>query len=454
MQEEIKILERKFKGGPDKEADRRVIIKRRTGRQVMDRVILHSDCNCFYASVEMLHHPELDGKPLAVGGDPEQRHGIILTANYIAKRAGVKTGTALWEARQACPELVIVPPRMDLYLRFSELARAVYREYSDLVEPYGLDECWIDCTGSVECFGSGLQIAREISDRIRRELGITVSIGVSWNKIFAKFGSDYRKPDAITVVSRDNYRKIVWESPVEDLLFVGRATRRKLLRYGILTIGELAQADPSFLHGIFGKMGLVLSAFARGEDRTPVSADRGESPIKSIGNSTTTPRDLTTEQDVRMVMYMLSESVASRLRNHGFVGDVVEICVRDSTLSGFSRQHRIDVPTNISEEIAQEGMRLFRENYDWKSPIRSIGVRVSHLKAEGFPWQLSIFTDPEWREKQLRADLAVDEIRNRFGYEAVRRGLMQVDTVLSADDAQTHVVHPHGYFEKGNRTGV
>lgn len=454
MQEEIKILERKFKGGPDKEADRRAIIKRRTGRQVMDRVILHSDCNCFYASVEMLHHPELDGKPLAVGGDPEQRHGIILTANYIAKRAGVKTGTALWEARQVCPELVIVPPRMDLYLRFSELARAVYREYSDLVEPYGLDECWIDCTGSVECFGSGLQIAREISDRIRRELGITVSIGVSWNKIFAKFGSDYRKPDAITVVSRDNYRKIVWESPVEDLLFVGRATRRKLLRYGILTIGELAQADPSFLHGIFGKMGLVLSAFARGEDRTPVSADRGESPIKSIGNSTTTPRDLTTEQDVRMVMYMLSESVASRLRNHGFVGDVVEICVRDSTLSGFSRQHRIDVPTNISEEIAQEGMRLFRENYDWKSPIRSIGVRVSHLKAEGFPWQLSIFTDPEWREKQLRADLAVDEIRNRFGYEAVRRGLMQVDTVLSADDAQTHVVHPHGYFEKGNRTGV
>ena len=420
----------------------------------MDRGILHSDCNCFYASVEMLHHPELHEKLLTLGAAPEQRHGRRLTANYIAKRAGVKTGEALWQARQACPDLVIVPPRMDLYLRFSELAREIYRDYSDLMEPYGLDECWIDCTQSGQCLGSGPELAAEISSRIKRELGITVSIGVSWNKIFAKFGSDYRKPDAITVVSRDNYRKIVWESPVEDLLFVGRATRRKLLRYGILTIGELAQADPSFLHGIFGKMGLVLSAFARGEDRTPVSADRGESPIKSIGNSTTTPRDLTTEQDVRMVMYMLSESVASRLRNHGFVGDVVEICVRDSTLSGFSRQHRIDVPTNISEEIAQEGMRLFRENYDWKSPIRSIGVRVSHLKAEGFPWQLSIFTDPEWRAKQLRADLAVDEIRNRFGYEAVRRGLMQVDTVLSADDAQTHVVHPHGYFEKGNRTGV
>ena len=218
----------------------------------MERVILHSDCNCFYASVEMLHHPELAGKPLAVGGDPEQRHGIILTANYIAKRAGVKTGTALWEARQACPGLVIVPPRMDLYLRFSNLTREIYREYSDLVESYGLDECWIDCTQSEACMGNGPDLAAEISARIKRELGITVSIGVSWNKIYAKFGSDYRKPDAITVIDRDNYRDIVWESPVEDLLFVGRATSRKLHRFGILTIGDLAQTDPSLLKDIFG----------------------------------------------------------------------------------------------------------------------------------------------------------------------------------------------------------
>ena len=393
----------------------------------MDRVILHSDCNCFYASVEMLHHPELDGRPLAVGGDPEQRHGIILTANYIAKRAGVKTGTALWQARQACPGLVIVPPRMDLYFRFSELAREIYREYSDQVEPYGLDECWIDCTQSGQCIGSGPDIAGKISGRIKCELGITVSIGVSWNKIYAKFGSDYRKPDAITVIDRNNYRDIVWKSPVSDLLFVGRATQRKLLRYGILTIGDLAQADPDFLASVFGKIGLVLSVFARGEDQTPVAADRSEAPVKSIGNSTTTPRDLTTEQDVRMVVYMLSESVASRLRGHGFVGDVIEIYVRDGDLCGFSRQHKVDMPTNISEEIAQEAMRLFRENYSWEKPIRSIGVRVSHLKAEDFPCQLSLFTDPLWREKQLRADIAVDEIRSRFGFQAVRRGLMHVD---------------------------
>ena len=238
------------------------------------------------------------------------------------------------------------------------------------------------------------------------------------------------------------------------VLFVGRATQRKLYRYGILTIGDLAGTDPFFLQSVFGKIGLVLSAFARGEDRTPVAADGSEIPVKSIGNSTTTPRDLTTEQDVKMVVYMLAESVASRLRRHGFAGDVVEIYVRDGELRGFSRQHKVDMPTNISEEIAREAMRLFRENYSWERPVRSIGVRVTHLKMEDHPYQISLFTSPEWREKQLKADLAVDEIRDRFGFQAVRRGLMHIDTKLSADDAETHVVHPHGYFERGNRSGV
>ena len=235
---------------------------------------------------------------------------------------------------------------------------------------------------------------------------------------------------------------------------MGRATGRKLRRYGILTIGDLARTDPAFLQTIFGKIGLVLSAFARGEDRTPVAADRSGIPIKSIGNSTTTPRDLTTEEDVKTVIYMLAESVASRLRRHGFVGDVVEIYVRDGELSGFSRQHKVDMPTNISEEIAGESMRLFRENYRWERPVRSIGVRVTHLKMEGYPYQLNIFTDPARREKQLKADIAVDEIRDRFGFQAVRRGLMHVDTKLSADDAETHVVHPHSYMERGNLTGT
>ena len=282
------------------------------------RTILHSDMNSCYASVELLHRPYLRGKPMAVGGDPEARHGIVLAKDELAKKAGVKTGMALWEARQVCPDITFVPPRMDLYLRFSRLAREIYSEYSDRIEPFGIDESWIDVTESASYKGDGVQIAEEIRERMKTELGVTVSIGVSWNKIFAKFGSDYKKPDAVTVITPENYRKIVWQSPVEDLLYVGRATRRKLNNLGILTVGDLARMDPEILHSHFGKMGYILSVFARGEDQTPVSVQDYESPIKSIGNSTTTPRDLTTEEDVKIVTYVLSESVASRLRDDNF----------------------------------------------------------------------------------------------------------------------------------------
>ena len=285
----------------------------------MDRIILHSDCNCFYASVEMLHHPELAGKPLAVGGDPEARHGIVLTANYIAKRMGVKTGMALWQARQACPDLVFVPPRMDLYLRFSRMAREIYLEYTDQVENFGCDEAWLAVERSRSIKGDGMTIAREISDRIKQELGITVSIGVSWNKIFAKLGSDYKKPDAITEISRENYKEIVWPLPASDLLYVGRSTERKLSRVGIHTIGELACAEPAHLQSFLGKMGLVLSAFANGLDDSPVSEDGYHAP---------TPRDLTTDTDVKIILMALSESVAARLRKNGFCAGVVEISIR------------------------------------------------------------------------------------------------------------------------------
>lgn len=213
----------------------------------MSRTILHSDMNCFYASVEMLHHPELAGKPMAVGGDPEARHGIVLTANYIAKRAGVKTGMALWQARQVCPEIIFVPPRMDLYLRFSRMAQEIYSEYTDQREPFGIDESWLDVTASTSIKGDGMKIAKEISSRIKYELGVTVSIGVSWNKIFAKLGSDYKKPDAITEFSKDNYKDIAWKLPVGDLLMVGRSTERTMKKLGICTIGDLAGAEPSIL---------------------------------------------------------------------------------------------------------------------------------------------------------------------------------------------------------------
>lgn len=263
----------------------------------MDRVIIHSDANCFYASVEMLYHPEFAGKPLAVGGDPEARHGIVLTANYIAKKHGVKTGMALWQARQVCPDVIFVPPRMDLYLKFSSMLREIYGEYTDKIEPYGCDEAWLDVSDSSSLKGDGRKIAKEISARVKKELGITVSEGISWNKIYAKLGSDYKKPDAITEFNRENYKSMIWKLPVSDLLYVGRSTNRTLSKYGIHTIGDLACTDPDFLMKQFGKMGLVIHSFANGWDESPVAPEGYSAPIKSIGNSTTTPRDLENDLD-------------------------------------------------------------------------------------------------------------------------------------------------------------
>ena len=421
----------------------------------MDRVILHSDMNNCYASIELLHHPELRGKPLAVGGDPEARHGIVLAKDQLAKKAGVKTGMALWQARQVCPELQFIEPHMDLYLRFSRLAHEIYADYTDLQEPFGVDEAWIDVTDSCSIKGDGMKIAQEISNRIKFELGITVSIGVSWNKIFAKLGSDYKKPDAITQISRENYQQIVWPLPVEDLLYVGRATQRKLNLYGIRTIGDLATADLKLLHCWLGKMGCVLSVFANGEDQTPVSLENTSAPIKSIGNSTTTPRDLVCEEDVSIIVYLLAESVSARLRENHFKGDVVEISLRDNELYSFTRQKKLSMATNITNEIASAAMQLFREHYRWRKPIRSVGVRVSSLVLDDCPVQLDLFISEESREKQHKMDVAVDDIRRRFGFYAVQRGMMYRDRTLAAVNAkEDNVVHPHGYMERGNRTGA
>ena len=419
------------------------------------RTILHSDMNNCYASIELLHHPELRGKPLAVGGDPEARHGIVLAKDQLAKKAGVQTGMALWQARQVCPDIVFVPPRMDLYLRFSRLAHEIYADYTDMQEPFGVDESWLDVTDSCTLKGDGFQIANQISNRIKRELGITVSIGVSWNKIFAKLGSDYKKPDAITVISKENYKDIVWKLPASDLLYVGKSTEKKLRTLGILTIGQLAQADPKLLKSIFGKMGLVLSLFANGEDQTPVNKENIHAPIKSIGNSTTTPRDLETYEDVAIITYALSESVSARLRENNFACNVVEISVRDNELYSFTRQKKISNPTDITNEIAETALELFRENYKWEKPIRSIGVRASDLTNPCCATQLSLFIDEAYRDKLRRADRTVDEIRRRFGYKSIQRGLMYCDRTLSAVNAkEDHTVHPHGFMEGGNRTGI
>ena len=412
-----------------------------------DRTILHSDINCCYAAIEHLHHPELAGKPLAVGGDPEARHGIVLTADYLAKKHGVKTGMALWQAKQICPEINFISPRMDLYLRFSRMAHEIYGEYTDLQEAYGIDESWLDVTDSVSIKGDGYRIAQEISNRMKSELGITVSIGVSFNKIYAKLGSDYKKPDAITTMYREEFREKAWVLPASDLLYVGRSTSAKLQKLGIRTIGDLARTDEKLLHSQFGKMGDILWAFANGYDDSPVKYEDAHAPIKSIGNSTTTPRDLVNEQDVKIVLTILAESVAARLRENGFKCRVVEISVRDNELFSFTRQRKIDHATNVTREIAEEAFRLFQEHYNWQKPIRSVGVRGADLVNDNYWEQIDLFSSVEFREKQMKVDEAVDDIRCRFGFYSVQRGLMYVDKMLSAVDAKAeHTVHPHGYF--------
>ena len=412
-----------------------------------DRVILHSDINSCYATIEHLHHPELVGKPLAVGGDPEARHGIVLTADYLAKKKGVKTGMALWQAKQVCPEITFVPPNMDLYLRFSRMAHEIYSEYTDLQEPYGIDECWLDVTDSKIIKGDGLTIAKEISNRMKKELGVTVSIGVSFNKIFAKLGSDYKKPDAITTMYKEEFKTKAWQLPVSDLLYVGRATNSKMQKYGIHTIGDLARTDIDWITGIFGKMGAILWSFANGYDESPVKKENTSAPIKSIGNGTTTPRDLETDEDVKIVLYNLAESVAARLRKNGFKCRVVEISIRDNKLISFSRQKKLQNATNITGEIAQSAYALFQENYSWNNPIRSLGVRGSDLVNDNYWEQLDIFSSAEYREKLLKADRAVDDIRRRFGYFSIQRGLMYKDKKLSHLDCESmHTVHPHTFF--------
>ncbi len=411
------------------------------------RKILHSDCNCFYAAVECLYHPEVRSKPVAVGGDAENRHGIILTKNYIAKGFGVKTGQTIWQARQLCPELVVFPPNFPLYKRYSNLVREIYLDYTSRVEPFGLDEAWLDVTGNVSEDSSGLSVAREISDRVKLELGITVSIGVSYNKIFAKLGSDYKKPDAITEILKDSYREIVWPLPAADLLYVGRATEKKLHTMGIYTIGDIANTPVSVLRSRLGKWGNMLYSFANGYDTSPVKEFDELTDVKSIGNSTTTPKDLTCAQDVEIVMSVLCDSVARRMRSCGVKGKTVSISVRDNSLFSLTRQKKLDEYTNITAKITSEAVSLFNKTYNWHHNIRSVGVSMSDLVGDDCPVQEDFFGVSAQNNRLEKLDTAVDGLKERFGTFSVCPAVMLVDRELSGfDPINDHTIHPVGYF--------
>ena len=411
------------------------------------RTILHSDCNGFYASVESLLHPEYRDKPLAVAGDAENRHGIILAKNELAKKYFVKTGDAIWQAKNKCPELVVIEPHFDQYMKFSKLTKAMYAEYTDRVESFGLDEAWLDVTG---CNRSGYEIAKEINERIKYELGITVSIGVSFNKIFAKLGSDYKKPDAITKIDidgYDGYKNKVWPLPCEDLLYVGKATKKHLHTIGIYTIGDIANCPVEILNSNLGKMGEVLHTFANGLDSSPVAQFDERPDVKSIGNSTTTPRDLKNYFDVKMIVQILSDSVGRRMRELGFRCKTITISIRDKDLFSFTRQGQLKNFSSCTGDIRDKALELFRNNYNFRKPIRSIGVSVSGLIGDNSPFQLSFFEDNNKDIRDEKLDKTLDSLKNRFGNYAVRPAFLMKDknlTLLNPKD--DHIIHPVGFF--------
>lgn len=412
----------------------------------MQRTILHIDLNNFYASVECLYRPELRNKPVIVCGDAEARHGIVLAKNYPAKILGIKTGEAIWEAKMKCPEVILVTANFRKYIRFSRLARKIFSDYTDQIEPFGIDEAWIDVSDSVRLYGDGKTIADQIRQRFKTELGLTGSVGVSFNKIFAKLGSDMKKPDATTVITEDNYKQLVWPLPVRELLYVGRSTRRKLQSRAMFTIGDLAKRDIKSLRLLLGVWGETLWHFANGLDSAPVRLYGEESIVKSVGNSTTTPRDLLNLDDVKLIIYVLAESVAARLRAHGLKCTTVSISVRDKELQSFERQCKLGTPTFLSGDIASKAIELFTLSYSWNKPIRSLGVRGANLVTADGHIQIDLFDKDKTGLEIL--EKTMDGLRKRFGHYSIQRCAMLLDPKLSGfNPKDDHTIHPVSYFK-------
>ena len=406
----------------------------------MDRVILHSDINACYANVERLYDPSLCGRPMAVCGDVEARHGIVLSKDELAKQAGVKTGMTVWQARQLCPELRVVTPHFDRYEQYARIIREIYCQYTDLCEPFGLDESWLDLSGCRNC-PDGRQAAHEIKAQVYRETRLTVSIGVSWNKVLAKLGSDYKKPDAVTVIDREHFRGMVWPLPASDLLMVGRSTTRALARMGIGTIGELARANPALLHEKLGKMGLLIHAYANGQDPSPVRRMGEETPPKSIGNSTTAPRDLICDRDIRLTFLSLAENVGARLRAAQLCCRTLEISLRTPELTWSSHRIRLPRPTDATRDLLDSAMALFRDCHSWPAPLRSLGLRGLDLIRADAPEQMDLFTDYARIARRQGLDQALDHIRGKYGRESIRYGSFLDEPLGVLSVHQEHIFH-------------
>lgn len=392
----------------------------------MDRVIFHCDCNSFYASVELLSRPDLRDRPVAVCGDPASRHGIILAKNEPAKKFGVKTAETIWQAKKKCPDLVLLPAHHQLYSAYSKKVNAIYERFTDLVEPFGLDENWLDVTGTLHLFGGdAVALADRIRNTVREELGLTISVGVSFNKIFAKLGSDYKKPDATTLISVDNFRQIVWPLPVTDLLFVGRAAAKVLGQYGIRTIGELAAFDRDALVTLLGKQGGQLWNYANGLENSPVAPAGLYVPPKSVGNGQTFPRNLLTPDEVHQGLALLADEVAMRLRQHHLKATTLQVTIRDPSFKDICRQRPLDAPTYTARELTQAASDIVAKCWSDHAPIRALTLTAHNLVPEDrVTEQLGLFDEeaPKRRDRVETLERTMDALRAKYGHNALTMG--------------------------------
>ena len=399
----------------------------------MDRVILHCDLNNFYASVECMLNPKLNDYTIAVCGEKEERQGIVLAKNIKAKRYGVSTGEAIWQAKKKCKDLVTVPPHYDEYVRVSEQVRGIYNRYTDLVESFGMDECWLDVTGSEYLFGDGKTIAELIRNEVKREVGVTVSVGVSFNKIFAKLGSDLKKPDAVTIIPRAEYKKIIGKLPASDLLGVGRNTAKVLHAYGVYTIEELANFSVTTIRRLLGKNGEIIWCYANGLDDTPVVRNCEDYLDKTAGHGITLSEDLTADEEVWKVMLELSQEIGHRMYLFKKKATGVAISIKSNNLSSKQWQRKLDLPTQSPFMLAKYAFEMFCESYQWETPIRAVTVRAIGLIEEKRPMQIDMFTDSGRIVRNEELNKTVEQLRIRYGETIIKQAVLLGETRFKRD---------------------
>ncbi len=410
----------------------------------MERTILHCDMNSFYASVELLARPELRGKPMAVCGDPENRHGIILAKTEEAKTCGVVTAETVWQARKKCPNLILVKPHHERYREYSNRINQIYERFTDRIEPFSIDESWLDVTGSLRLFGSGKEIGDRIRSIVREELGLTLSVGVSYNKVFAKMGSEYKKPDATTVITRGNYRDLIWPLPLQELFFVGHATAERLEKAGMKTIGDLAVYNRDLICSMLGKQGALIHDYANGVDDSPVSLSYERQKIKSVGNGMTFKRDLSGMEDIETAILSLSDTVAGRLRKYQLKCRGIKVDIRDPLFKTISRQKQLPLATNLAEEIFESAVDIIRRSWNLKEPIRMLTVTGINLADEQEAEQLSLFAaDQKNREKAESIERTLDDIRKKYGGGAITfGGILKNDIGIDLYDESEESIKP------------